>query len=209
MKKLKLQHIIMTIAIGIFLYIGVSNKTPTQLVKIEKDPEVEQVEDLTDSIVENKSLEESKQVKEPKSIYVHLTGAVEKEGLFELKEGARLNDLILMAGGLKDDVDMAKINLSMILSDQMRLHLARLGEEVEINSNNFSQNQAQNQSSQVNINQADQEELMTLPGIGEKKAKDIMTYRENKSFETIEEIMQVSGIGEKSFEKLKDLIRVR
>ena len=209
MKKLKLQHIIMTIAIGIFLYIGVSNKTPTQLVKIEKDPEVEQVEDLTDSIVENKSLEESKQVKEPKSIYVHLTGAVEKEGLFELKEGARLNDLILMAGGLKDDVDMAKINLSMILSDQMRLHLARLGEEVEINSNNFSQNQAQNQSSQVNINQADQEELMTLPGIGEKKAKDIMTYRKNKSFETIEEIMQVSGIGEKSFEKLKDLIRVR
>ena len=51
MKKLKLQHIIMTIAIGIFLYIGVSNKTPTQLVKIEKDPEVEQVEDLTDSII--------------------------------------------------------------------------------------------------------------------------------------------------------------
>ena len=209
MKKLKLQHIIMTIAIGIFLYIGVSNKTPTQLVKIEKDPEVEQVEDLTDSTVVDESSEESNQVKEPKSIYVHLTGAVEKEGLFELKEGARLNDLILMAGGLKDDVDMAKINLSMILSDQMRLHLARLGEEVEINSNNFSQSQAQNQSSQVNINQADQEELMTLPGIGEKKAKDIMTYRENKSFDTIEEIMQVSGIGEKSFEKLKDLIRVR
>ena len=138
-------------------------------------------------------------------IYVYVCGNVNKPDVYELNLGSRMFEVIELAGGFTDNADYSSLNLAMVLKDGMRLYVPAIGE----NSDSQSIIEDSDDNKLVNINNADISELMTLPGVGEAKAKDIITYREkNGSFKRIEDIMNISGIKEAAFEKLKDYICV-
>ena len=138
-------------------------------------------------------------------IVVDIDGAVLKPGVYEFFDGERVNDAILKAGGLAEDAYTKELNKARKLVDGEKIYILKIGEEPEssLNSQNFADN------SKININTATKEMLMTLNGIGEIYADRIIDYREKNKFSSIEEIKNVNGIGEKTFEKLKDFIAVK
>lgn len=154
------------------------------------------------------SLEDSIPEKAVESIlYVDIKGAITQPGVYEMKEGDRVKDIVQEAGGFTAEADQMSINLALRLSDQMMLYIPKIGEEAD--GQELMLHNPGKEADTVNINTADISELTTLNGIGEKKAEKIIQYRkDNGSFENIEEIKNVSGIGEKTFESLKDFITV-
>ncbi|EIJ78947.1 hypothetical protein PB1_15354 [Bacillus methanolicus PB1] len=143
-----------------------------------------------------------------KIIMADIKGAVKTPGVYKAEEGERVIDLIDKAGGLTSDADASKVNFSIRVADEMVIYIPKKGEEAEGYSGN-STFTAGGESTLVNINSADSSELETLPGIGPSKSAAIIEYREkNGPFKTIEEIKNIRGFGEKTFEKLKDLITV-
>jgi len=153
-----------------------------------------------------KGLEEDIRSEEAGYIMVHVSGQVYNPGIVELKAGSRVIDAINLAGGLKKDADSDKINLARKLSDEEKIHVPKVGEEDFDHSLSTSSNDGEGK---ININTCTKEQLTTLPGIGEVLADRIIQYREDTPFKSIEDIMNVSGIGEKKFEGIKDLIIVR
>lgn len=197
--------------------------------------------------------EDEKQNKEEK-IIVHLSGAVEKEGIIELDENSRIADAIEKAGGIKENACIDEINLAYKLEDGMKIYIPTKEEckkqqeeknqliqtETSGMSNSNSQ-ESQNKNTttssgtaanagktnsgstsitgtssnntakqgKVNINTASQTELETLPGIGPSTALKIVNYRKEKGkFKKIEDIKEVSGIGDSKYNKIKDLITI-
>lgn len=145
---------------------------------------------------------------ENKTIKVYITGRVKSPGVVTMYEGDRIEDAIRLAGGALPDADLARINLAMKVQDEGMYYVPAVGEE--ITEEPLVTGGEQNTKGRVNINKADQAQLETLPGIGPAKAQKIIEYREKHGgFKSIEEIMNVSGIGEKTYEGLKDLIDVR
>ncbi|MDE3839681.1 hypothetical protein C0966_09960 [Bacillus methanolicus] len=143
-----------------------------------------------------------------KIIMADIKGAVKTPGVYKAEEGERVIDLIDKAGGLTSDADASKVNFSMRIADEMVIYIPKIGEEAEGFSGN-STIATGGESPLVNINSADSSELETLPGIGPAKSAAIIEYREkNGPFKTIEDLKNISGIGEKTFEKLKNLITV-
>ncbi len=161
-------------------------------------------------------------------ILVHISGAVNKEGIVELKVGSRVADAIDKAGGIKEDADIEEINLAYPLEDGMKIRIPtkqekskqtnEIQEEKIENyvttssgvSSEVSEDKKSKEKTQVNINTATQTELETLPGIGPSTAIKIITHREEKGkFSKTEDIKEVSGIGESKYHKIKDLIRVK
>ncbi len=139
--------------------------------------------------------------KKKKIIYVDISGAVVHPGVYEMQEGARVFEVIELAGGLTEDADCSYINQAKIVSDEDDIRIPTKDEVVV--------DEVQN-SSKVNINTAGQAELMTLAGIGKTKAKQIMAHRnENGAFQCIEDIMKVDGIKEGLFNKIKEDISVK
>ena len=130
-------------------------------------------------------------------IYVHICGAVINPGVYQALE---------LAGGSSDDAYLSGINLADKLADGQKVYIPAEGENAE---GILRTDSGGVQSVMVNINTASEAELMTLPGIGQSRAKDIINYRvKNGLFESIDDIMKVSGIKEAAFEKIKDLIKV-
>jgi len=150
--------------------------------------------------------------KENKAMKVHITGQINREGVYEMKDGDRLEDLINKAGGLSPDADSKSLNLAMKLEDQMKIYIPSkdeiLDQEDASTDQIISNADPSSQEGKININEASKEELMTLPNIGEKRAQAIIDYRESKKFETIEEIKNVTGIGDKFYQAMQDLITV-
>ena len=155
-------------------------------------------------------------------IIVHISGAVNKEGIVELEENSRVADAIEKAEGVKEDADMSKVNLAFVLEDGMKVYIPSVNEkssneQIELVTKDIGTEEANNVSStqnnkqaKVNINTATQNELENLPGIGPSTASKILQYRkENGKFNSIDEIKEVSGIGEAKFNKIKDLIVVK
>ena len=136
-------------------------------------------------------------------IFVDIDGAVVNPGVYEFVEGDRVNDAIIKAGGLKDAAYTKNINKARKLLDGEKIYIM---EEKE-NYDDFALNNIVN-SSKININTASKEILMTLPGIGEVYAVRIVEYRNVNLFSSIEEIKNIEGIGDKTFEKIKNLIVV-
>ena len=144
-------------------------------------------------------------------IYVHIDGEVKNPGVYKMKIGDRVNDAIQAAGGLTEDAEKSKINLATKLKDEMKIHIYKIGETNKDSSNESSDDNNKsdgNNSKLININTASKEELCKLTGIGENKAKLIIEYREKNKFTKIEDITKVSGIGKKTFEKIKNDITV-
>jgi competence protein ComEA len=144
-----------------------------------------------------------------KAIKVYITGRVKFKGLITLAEGDRVADAIELAGGALPDADLSRINLALKVKDEDMIYVPAVGEEIPSASHGLAAGSADRGDGKVNINKADQALLETLNGIGPSKAQKIIKYREeNGGFQTIEEIMNVSGIGEKTYEGLKDQIIV-
>jgi competence protein ComEA len=157
---------------------------------------------------------------ESKTVTCDISGAVKHEGVYTLKNGARLQELIEAAGGTTSRAQLKAINRAVLLKDQDKIHIPYKGEKVEnaatvgagsqsnATSGESSSSQQEN-GEKVNLNTASAADLQKLNGIGEKKAEQIIAYREQKgSFKKIEDLMQVSGIGEKTFASLKDQLAV-
>lgn len=136
-------------------------------------------------------------------ICVDISGCVESPGVYEVTEGTRLHQVIELAGGLKEDADIDAINQAELVADGQKIFIPT---KMEMGDGVVS---GQSSNGKININQADSTELQEIPGIGPSTADKIIQYRdENGRFQTIEDIQNVSGIGEKTFEKMKDKICV-
>lgn len=146
------------------------------------------------------------------TLFVHIAGSVKKPGLYELPQGSRVSDAVSAAGGMSEDANTSSVNLARQLTDGEQIIVAS-NEDIlaatETGTSNGSPSGEISSQRKVNINTASAEELMTLDGVGEATADKIIAYRqENGSFSHIEEIKEVSGIGEKKFEAMKDAITV-
>lgn len=137
-----------------------------------------------------------------------IKGAVVNPGVYQINEGGRVIDLIELAGGLEQDADTAAINFALYVHDEMAVYVPRIGEEVKaVLPVQLGESAGKGT---VNLNSAESSELQTLPGIGPAKADAIIKHREtNGPFKSIEDLKEISGIGDKTFEKLKDLISVK
>lgn len=135
-------------------------------------------------------------------ICVHICGEVKKPGVYYLKLGMRVYDVIKVAGGCKKSADETAINQADTLIDGQQIYIPSKKEGVMVDKVEKKED-----SSKVNINTATLEQLMTLSGIGEGKAKKILEYREKVGkFDTIEDIKKIAGIKDGVFQKIKDAI---
>ncbi len=140
-------------------------------------------------------------------ILVHVLGAVRRPGLFELGAGARVIDAVAAAGGLTEAADPAGANLARRLSDGEQLYLPQLGEVPPVAPQASGQGSGVASGQKVNLNTATVAELETLPRIGPMMAQRIIDFREaNGHFATVDDLRSVTGIGDKTFDGLKDLI---
>lgn len=164
-------------------------------------------------------------------IKFEIKGAVNNPGVYEIESGKRVNDAIELSGGLLKNADISNTNLSKNITDEMVI-IIYTKEEIAsmttgnttikyidkecicpvIENNSCIENKITNfeveESNKISLNKATLEELMTLKGIGESKAKAIIEYREKTPFKSIEEITNVKGIGKAMFEKIKDNISI-
>lgn len=156
---------------------------------------------------ENSSITANEPTSESAKICVYVCGCVVNPGVYDLYENMRVYQAIDMAGGMTDSADYNALNMADYLMDGQKIYVPDKNEQL---SNQISPASENANSTQVNINRATKEQLMTLPGIGESKAEDIIAYRTaNGKFETVEDIMKISGIKEAAFTKIKDLIVVK
>lgn len=171
--------------------------------------------DETSSSDANGLLDEEATAEAKDAIVVDVAGAVASPGVVELKDGARVADALGAAGGLAEDADLTSVNRAARLTDGQRVYVPRVGEQVAPVEGDGSagaagegtQSTATGQA--VNINTAGLAELDALPGVGPATAQAIIDDREaNGPFTAPEDLMRVSGIGEKKFEKLKSSICV-
>ncbi|QTJ33485.1 helix-hairpin-helix domain-containing protein [Dolosigranulum pigrum] len=147
---------------------------------------------------------------EPELFMVDVKGEVHVPGVYELPADGRVKDAIAMAEGLTDEANELAINFAQKVEDQMVIYVPHMDNDSGLPENTTIGAGEASGATVININTASEQELMTLSGIGQAKAQQIIQYREeNGLFDTPEDLMNVSGIGEKSFETLKDSIKVK
>lgn len=159
----------------------------------------------------------------PHEFYVDIKGAVKKPGVYKVSEKNIVKDVIDMAGGLKSTAVTSNINLSKKVTSEMVIYVYTKSELTTAKTTKIisdekilittepvkdESNSDQNTRKLININVASKTELMTIPNIGESKADSIIIYRTENKFNKIEDIMNVSGIGESVFAKIKEFITV-
>ncbi len=168
---------------------------------------VEQSNHSNPVVVEDDFFQEIKEEKtEPVNIVlkmmVDVKGEVIQQGVYELEEGARVQDAVKMAGGFTKDADLLQVNLAELIYDEMVIYVPKVGDEVNAPQSNEI-------NGKVQINRASIEELQTLTGIGPSKAAAIKAYIEEQGpLKTVEDLLNVTGIGEKTLEKIKEQIVV-
>ena len=144
---------------------------------------------------------------EQETVCVFVCGQVAREGVYEFPLGTRVYEAIEAAGGFLPDADTSYVNQALVLTDGEKLWIPDLSESAALSSAEMQEGTA---GGKVDLNTADSDLLQTLPGIGPAKAEAILEYRARSGgFESAEELMQVSGIGQASFDKLKDSVIVR
>lgn len=191
-----------------------------ELVSEYEEDEVWQGEDMS-WLSQEESSNETLLELENEMIYVDVKGAVMYPNVYALPSGSRLFDVIELAGGLLPNAATHHLNQAQLLSDQLLVYIYSLEELETEGLSDVSElaptlvspiettHTINEEDLLVNLNSASAVELQTLPGIGPKKAEAIIIYRElHGSFATIEALMEVKGIGAKTFEQLAPLIRV-
>ncbi len=167
----------------------------------------------SDSVAVSETTESSEACAVLKPV-VYICGEVHTPGLYTCEPDTRIADVVVMAGGLTPEADDTCVNMAAKVSDAQQIVITRKGEQTDagaagLDSSSGAASGNTQASGLVNINTADEAALKTLPGIGEQKAKAIITYRQNGgTFSKPEDIMNVSGIKDGAFSKIKDLITV-
>lgn len=220
----KKQKIILSIVISIifvlvliYVYQNLYEEDAEIILTNEENVLDAETNEIVDS---NEEISSQNNRESEETVVVHVIGEVNNPGVVTLPEGSRIIDAINMAGGKTEEADLSKINLAYIVEDGTQIYIPRINEDlnqvnlisdgagvgVVITDSNVEENEV---DSKVNINTASKEKLETLPGVGETTAQKIIDYREaNGKFKTIEDIKNVSGIGDAKYESLKDKITV-
>lgn len=193
--------IIMCIVIGYYIISKTEKYDYSDIEKISNI--IEEDQEVDDNIIENK-------------IVIHITGEVEEEGVIKLEKGARISDAIEEAGGTTEEADLSNVNLAYSLSDGQKVKIPNINEKdeeiivvEEKAGDNIIIEGNKSKEEKININKAAQTEIETLPGIGPSTALKIINYRnEHGKFKNIEDIKNVSGIGDSKFENIKEYICV-
>lgn len=202
-KSILFPGLIIFIATVYFLLFKDGEQTPHSSIEllstVEPSKDKQQAED-------NAPLED-----QPEAVVVDVKGAVKYPGVYHFTTEDRIMDAIEAAGGYQENANPVAINHAQKLSDEMVIYIPKQGEDIsEMTMQDFTTNETNtNENGKVNLNTATETELTTLPGIGPSKAASIIAYREeNGKFTKLEDLKNVTGIGEKTFEKLQDLITV-
>lgn len=204
-KKKKIQLIlgVMAFLLSGTLYLGLHQRQESHEVVTEH---------LTDAGAEQQGdsgVTSAPAEKQSAKVYIHICGAVKNPGVYTFAAEPHVIDVVERAGGFTRRADATSVNLAESVPDGTQLVIARRDKKKAANEEQSSHHDASGASDKVNINTASQEELMTLSGIGESKAAQIVSYREaNGRFQKIEDIMNISGIKEGVFSKIKDYITV-
>lgn len=174
----------------------------------EEAPDDNSVEVNAEPIKEVKG--ENQLTKGTKMIVVEIKGEVANPDVYEISEGSIIRDLITKAGGLTNEANIDKINRADKLRDNQLIVIPNKNELSNANTNiNVSKEGNTAEDGIININTASLEELQKINGVGEVKAKSIINYREkNGGFKSIDEMKNIEGIGDKTFEKMKDKITI-
>lgn len=191
--------ILTVLLVGLTLF-SISKKSYTAPVEDweewEEEGRVGEKETSGEAISENQESEQ---------IYIDIKGQVAQPGVYQIEAGKRVIDALELASGLTEEADADQLNLALKLTDQMVIYVPSVDEKDSVSM--LGIHISSQESQKININTADATQLMTLDGIGQKKAEAILLYREEKgSFKTIEEMKEISGIGEKTFERFKEKI---
>lgn len=201
-RKFKIAGIaVLLISLGIYLFYSYIKTGREELIKNDNEEIYEEI----------KSNDTSVETQNKNQIVVEIKGAINNPNVYWLEEESIVEDLINKAGGLTGSADTTGVNRAEKLKNHQLVIIPDKNNIENSNENvNILRNEKDNLSSKlININTADEKELDSLPGVGPAKAQDIISYREeNGGFQSIEDIKNVKGIGESSFEKLKDKITV-
>lgn len=201
------------IVIGVATYFFMKNEQEEFIDFEDYETNVENIE----KVVQNEIVEEKAK------IVVHISGQILNPGVISLDEGARLIDAINLSGGLTSKADISKVNLAYVLEDAQKIYIPSIDDKDEtiyiskesgntgiVTSGNGQVTTKKEEKLMVNINTANEEQLEQLPGIGTSIATRIVNYRkENGKFNSIEDIKNVSGIGEAKFNNIKSYICVK
>lgn len=170
----------------------------------------------------SKNSEKSASTSEPETsssktdLVVDVKGAVNKEGVYRLAADSRVTDAIKAAGGLTAQADKKSINLAQKISDEEVIYVANQGEDISVistpspsSATTDASGSKEETTEKINLNTATLADLQTISGIGQKRAQDIIDYRDNNGgFKSVDDLTNVSGIGEKTLEKLKSEVSV-
>lgn len=213
--------IIVLLLVGYYIYYKNSNIYEEFKISSETEELIPYEEEYQDEIKDVEEKKEESEIEE--MIMVHITGEVKNWGVIELEKGARVIDAVNKAGGFTEEADIEKVNLAYELTDGVKIYIPSKNVEQESvittqkyittdSGNNDIVEETEMKNSNnilININEATQTELETLPGIGPSIALKIISYREeNGKFSSVEDIKNVSGIGDNKFENIKELICV-
>lgn len=163
---------------------------------------------------------QEKQPEKVETIVVDVKGAIKQPGVYQSSPTERVNDVINRAGGLTEQGDASQVNFAAHVQDEMVIYVPVKGEVsptlppsgtvLGSSPQSVVASSGETGKAKVNLNKAEESELETLPGVGPAKAAAILDYRkQNGSFQSIDDLKKISGIGDKTFEKLKDLITVQ
>ena len=189
----------------LYLFIRKTNKKAEKIsIGTKKNSQKEKAEPQTSSSEESEFLT------------VDVKGAVKNPGIYQLKKTSRINDAIQKAGGLTTDADSKSVNLAQKLTDEAVVYVATMGENAASVSSNTGQSStsgtsevASQKGNKVNLNKANLSDLQSISGIGQKRAQDILDYREaNGKFNSVDDLKNISGVGAKTLEKLKEYVTV-
>ena len=206
------------IGIGIFLLLLIlvcsviyfKNKSSLPDDEIKKNRVL--VENVEVSEKDNEVDNNKKEDIENTVIKAYICGFVKNPGVYTLRKGDRLEDLVKLSGGFTNEADSKSINLASVVKDQDYFRILSKDEVVSsgnVVQNNIPQNSQVEEEEKININTATKEELKTLPRIGDALSDRIIDHRTNKgNFKNIEDLKDVSGIGDKMLENIKDKIKV-
>ena len=198
MKKLVLPLGVLTVLVFLFFQKQFLSATPS-------------AEPIQPSLLNNPNLTEEVEItndEERDTLFIEVKGAVSRPGVYELQTGDRVLTAIELAGGYLSDSDSKAINHAQKVEDEMIIYVPVVGEEIENPPDAASTNSSGN--ALININKADIQGLTSLPGIGPAKAEAIISYREeNGGFKSVQDLTEVTGIGQKTFEKLESYITVK
>jgi len=189
---------------GLFFYFSLSSSDSSR----PQEELIETIQPIEETVPKESTAEEAVQ----QQVFVDIKGAVMYPGVYELQPDKRIFDAIQLAGGYIENADTQLVNHAQKVQDEMVIYIPIKGEQLEDISSNLLMLplESQNKSQKINVNTADAETLATLPGIGPSKAHSILSYREEKGrFQTIDDVRNINGIGDKTFEKIKDSITVK